>query len=128
MDANRKLIAQCLGVLLALPILYAVSSGPVIRYASIDPHRAVKVEARPASSYAVRRTLAAQDYFTKVETYPVDTGPARADYAQTFYRPLVQAANALHLETPLSAYLHVWGVFTIGTKNGHFFFLVLNKR
>lgn len=31
MSHHRKLIVQCLGVLLALPLLYVASSGPVLR-------------------------------------------------------------------------------------------------
>lgn len=33
MSHHRKLIAQCLAVLLALPLLYVASSGPVLRLA-----------------------------------------------------------------------------------------------
>src|SRR6478735_171168 len=39
----------------------------------------------------------------------------RATYARVcrFYRPLSRAAISIHLETPLSAYMHVWGIQTI---------------
>ncbi|HSI14178.1 MAG TPA: hypothetical protein VK961_19170, partial [Chthoniobacter sp.] len=33
MNANRKLVAQCLGIMLALPILYFASSGPLLSLA-----------------------------------------------------------------------------------------------
>lgn len=125
MQVNRRLIIQCFAILLALPILYVVSSGPVIRYASIDLHR-TKVIPVPPSSPILRRPRTAQDYFKTAETYRTDSVPFRKDYVQEFYRPLVAAAEALHLGEPLSSYLNLWGVFVMRTKN-HCFFLVLNE-
>ncbi|HSI10669.1 MAG TPA: hypothetical protein VK961_01435 [Chthoniobacter sp.] len=128
MKIDRKLVIEMTGLLLLLLLLYVASSGPVIRYASFDPLPTVMVDSSSTPSSASRPPLAAQGYFSKVETSPGDFRSHRPDYAQEFYRPLVQAANTLHLATPLSAYLHMWGVFIMGTKNGHFFFLVLNRR
>ena len=34
---HRKLIAQCLGVVLALPLLYVASSGPMLRLSARNP-------------------------------------------------------------------------------------------
>lgn len=127
MKPNRTLIFQLGCLLLAMPILYAASSGPVIRLASSDPFPVIKGPTNPAPSNVSHGPLEARDYFQKTETYPVDFRPNFSDYVRDFYRPLVLTAGALHLSNSLSAYLRVWGVFIARTKGDHFFFIVLNE-
>lgn len=130
MTLNRKLIARLAAAFLAVPVLYVVSSGPVIRLTYYDPTPVVKVDtSAPLSGNP--RPLTARDYFKKVETYPVNLKPSPADQVRysvrDFYRPLVKGAEVIHLEPALKAYLVWWHVFIARTKNGHFFFVVLNS-
>lgn len=127
MKPNRTLIFQLGCLLLAMPILYAASSGPVIRCAYFDPPHTQWADTKPTPSNAGLQPLEARDYFHKTETYPVDFRPNFSDYVRDFYRPLVLTAGALHLSNSLSAYLRVWGVFIARTKGDHFFFIVLNE-
>src|SRR5262249_54495908 len=91
MTLHRKLLVQAAAVLLAIPLLYAVSIGPVLFFTYHFESRATAtLHRRP----------------------PLFGGPT---YWRVYdcYRPLRQAAYATSLGPTLFAYLRLWHVPTI---------------
>ena len=101
---HRKLAVQIGFVVLALPMLYVASSGPVLRW-SERPVRPPD----PAS------------HFSKIDAKPEPLN------VRSLYKPLIRMAIATHLEAPLCAYLRMWNVFPIMTGHGRIFFLVVHQ-
>ena len=85
MSHHRKLIAQCLGVLLALPLLYVASSGPALRFSIRNPDLEKKACAfyTPLFLLATHRGLGSvtMAYLQLWNVTPVDFGDQITNWA-----------------------------------------------
>jgi hypothetical protein len=108
MKLDGKQIVRMAAVLVVLPILYAASSGPALRYAldhsQPNPGSTFKIVTRPP----VTQCWASESFYRSV---------------RSFYNPLFRFATASGLEQPIFAYLNVWKVVPI--KFGDHTFMVV---
>lgn len=95
-----RLITRLGSVVLALPLLYLVSSGPLMHYALVHDMAHLS---RPPVSTLPERTSAMSHLYPPV---------------RSFYEPLFRTAAVTHLEQPLLAYLIAWKLYPLRTKEG----------
>lgn len=107
MKLDGKMIGRIAATLLLLPILYALSSGPLLRYSA---QRQTRATTHSAGS-----------------PYPILSDKPPADPIRAFYDPLFRSAALIHAGAPLSAYLRIWHVFLIHSgHDNHLTFIVLS--
>lgn len=99
MKLDGKLITRMAASLLAMPILYLASSGPLMHYALVHDMRDI------SNSHASALPRPA----VSSHLYP----PVRS-----FYEPMFRTAAATHLEKPIFAYLMAWELYPIRTSRG----------
>ncbi len=98
-QVNRKLITRMAATLLALPILYTASSGPLMHYALVHDMEHLS---RPDGSTPPRPA-------TSPHFYPA---------VRSFYEPMFRTAAATRLEKPIFAYLIAWELYPIRATDG----------
>lgn len=108
MNPSRKLLVQVAGLLLALPLLYVLSSGPLLHYAEQSK--------KPLATDPPRNL------------FPSMTDKAPTHRTRAFYEPMLRAAKMGHWEGPLFAYLRVWHIFPMHMgHDDHVIFVVLSE-